>query len=93
MATHDLVIRGGTVYDGTGDEPFVADVGIHGARITTIGQIAQPGAEEIDARDKIVTPGFVDVHTHYDGQVTWEHRLATDNLPGRLVRGARSRPH
>ncbi len=82
MATHDLVIRGGTVYDGTGGDPFVADVAIDGARITAIGRVTARGAEEIDAQGQIVTPGFVDVHTHYDGQVTWEQRLAPSSGHG-----------
>jgi N-acyl-D-aspartate/D-glutamate deacylase len=66
-----LVIRGGLVVDGTGGAPFQADVGIAGTRIVTVGRIAGRGAEEIDARGMLVTPGFVDPHTHYDAQVMW----------------------
>ena len=73
---HDLVIRNGTVIDGTGAPPFTADVAISGGRITAIGVVAGTGAEEIDATGKIVTPGFVDIHTHYDGQAVWDSHLA-----------------
>ena len=78
----DLVIRGGTVVDGTGAEPFVADVGVKDGVIARIGRIAERGGEEIDAEGLYVTPGFVDVHTHYDGQVTWEQRLAPSSNHG-----------
>ena len=70
----DLVIRGGTVVDGTGARPFVADVAVKGGRIVEVGKVSGRGAEEIDATGKTVTPGFVDVHTHYDGQITWRTR-------------------
>ena len=72
----DLVIRGGTIVDGTGSAPYIGDVGISGDRIAAIGAVDGRGASEIDAKGMVVTPGFVDVHTHYDGQVTWEQRLA-----------------
>ncbi len=71
----DIVIRGGTVIDGDGGEPYGADVAICGQKIVAIGQVVGRGIEEIDATGCIVTPGFVDIHTHYDGQVTWESRL------------------
>ena len=71
----DLMIRNGTIVDGSGGAPFVGDVGIRDGRIAAIGRVAGRGAEEIDANARIVTPGFVDIHTHYDGQITWEHRL------------------
>jgi N-acyl-D-amino-acid deacylase len=74
MTEVDLVIRGGTVVDGNGGEPFEGDVAILGDRIVAVGKWKGHGAEEIDARGKLVTPGFVDIHTHYDGQVTWENR-------------------
>ena len=74
-STPDLVIRGGTVADGKGGELFEADVAISGGRITEVGKVASKGKEEIDARGKLVAPGFVDVHTHYDGQVTWSQDI------------------
>jgi len=79
---HDLVIRGGLVVDGTGSEPFVADVAIDGDRVVAVGEVAGRGAEEIDARGKLVTPGFVDVHSHYDGQVTWDPQLTPSSWHG-----------
>src|SRR5690242_20346998 len=75
MTTHRLVIRHGTIVDGTGSAPFEADVEIVGDRITRVGEVPAGPGEEIDARGKLVTPGFIDVHTHYDGQVTWAERL------------------
>ncbi|MET0378253.1 MAG: amidohydrolase family protein [Spongiibacteraceae bacterium] len=76
MGEHvDLIIRNGTVVDGTGSEPFVADVAIKDGHITAVGKITAIAAEEIDATGLLVTPGFVDVHTHYDGHVTWESRI------------------
>ena len=78
----DLVIRGGLVVDGTGGEPFRADVAISGGVIAQVGGHVPPGAEEVDASGMIVTPGFVDVHTHYDGQVTWENRLKPSSNHG-----------
>ena len=68
----DLLIKGGTVVDGTGGEPFVADVGVRGGRIVGVGQLTEAAHETVDARGLWVTPGFVDIHTHYDGQVTWD---------------------
>lgn len=72
----DLVIRGGTLVDGTGAPPIEADIAIEGGRIAEIGRVAGRGQEEIDARGRIVTPGFVDIHTHYDGQAVWDSHLA-----------------
>ncbi len=79
---YDLVIRGGTIVDGTGAAPFSGDVGIIGDRIAAVGKIEGSAKEEINATGMIVTPGFVDVHTHYDGQVTWESRLAPSSDHG-----------
>jgi len=73
---HDLVIRGGTVVDGTGDPARTADVAVDGGRITAVGVVEGPGRETLDAHGLLVTPGFVDVHTHYDGQATWDAELA-----------------
>ncbi|QEH78222.1 amidohydrolase family protein [Sphingomonas sp. C8-2] len=82
MAEFDIVIRGGSLFDGTGGEPFTADVAVKDGRIIAVGTVEGKGAEEIDARGRIVTPGFVDVHTHYDGQITWENRLAPSSDHG-----------
>ncbi|MHA3790682.1 amidohydrolase family protein [Sphingomonas sp. YL-JM2C] len=82
MAEFDIVVRGGSLYDGTGGEPFTADVAVKDGRIVAVGTVEGQGAEEIDARGRIVTPGFVDVHTHYDGQITWENRLAPSSDHG-----------
>src|SRR5262245_41635875 len=68
----DLVIRGGTVVDGSGRPAYGADVAIEGDRIAGIGKFDGRASEEIDARGKIVTPGFVDIHTHLDAQITWD---------------------
>jgi N-acyl-D-amino-acid deacylase len=78
----DLVIRGGTVLDGTGGEPMDADVAVLDGRIVEVGHVRGRGEEEIDAHDRLVTPGFVDIHTHYDGQVTWEHTLGPSSGHG-----------
>jgi len=72
---HDLVIRGGTIVDGTGGSPRCGDVAIDGDRITAAAGTAGRGRREIDARGLLVTPGWVDIHTHYDGQVTWDPYL------------------
>jgi len=79
---HDLVIRGGTVYDGTGGAPFKADIAIDGTTITLVGDVSDKGRTEIDASGQIVTPGFVDIHTHYDGQVTWDPYLQPSTFHG-----------
>lgn len=79
---YDLVIRGGTIVDGTGGAPFTGDLAVSGDRIAAIGAVNGAGTEEIDARGMVVTPGFVDVHTHYDGQVTWEQRLSPSSDHG-----------
>jgi len=78
----DLVVRGGTVVDGTGRQGFEADVGIRDGRVAAVGKLAGAGAEEIDARGLLVTPGFVDVHTHYDGQATWDQRMQPSSWHG-----------
>jgi len=78
----DLVIRGGNIADGRGGDLFEADVAIKDGRITEVGKVSAKGKEEIDARGKLVTPGFVDVHTHYDGQVTWSHDITPSSQNG-----------
>jgi N-acyl-D-aspartate/D-glutamate deacylase len=79
---YDLVLRNGLVVDGTGTEPTEADVGVKDGAIAAIGRISGRGAEEIDARGQLVTPGFVDVHTHYDGQATWDTRMQPSSWHG-----------
>jgi N-acyl-D-amino-acid deacylase len=79
---HDLVIRGGTVVDGTGQARFVADVAVDGGLISAVGTNIGVGREEIDATGKIVAPGWVDVHTHYDGQATWDAEMAPSSWHG-----------
>ncbi len=78
----DLVIRGGTIADGLGGELYEGDVAVSGGRIVEVGRVAVKGAEEIDAKGKLVTPGFVDVHTHYDGQVTWSQDILPSSQNG-----------
>jgi len=78
----DLVIRNGTVFDGTGSEPRDGDVAISGARIVEVGTVSGTGTEEIDAKGMIVTPGFVDLHTHYDAQVTWSSEITPSSWNG-----------
>ncbi len=75
MSAHDLVIRGGTVVDGTGAPARTADVAISGGVVTEVGAVDGTGREEVDADGALVTPGFVDIHTHYDGQATWDEQL------------------
>jgi N-acyl-D-aspartate/D-glutamate deacylase len=82
MAEHDLVVRGGTVIDGSGGDAYLADVAVSGQTITEVGQVAGAGRQEIDADGAIVTPGFVDIHTHYDGQATWANRLSPSSHHG-----------
>src|SRR5436190_12945132 len=79
---HDLIVRGGKVVDGTGEPAVAADVAVDGGRITQVGRVEGDAAEVIDASGKLVTPGFVDVHTHYDGQVTWDPLLTPSSWHG-----------
>jgi N-acyl-D-aspartate/D-glutamate deacylase len=78
----DLVIRGGTIADGLGGDMFEADVAVTDGHITEVGKVSTKGKEEIDARGRLVTPGFVDVHTHYDGQVTWSQEITPSSQNG-----------
>ena len=81
-AQFDLVVRKGTVFDGTGAEPRMADVAVKDGRIEAVGAVSGAGREEIDAEGLTVTPGFVDVHTHYDGQATWDERFSPSSGHG-----------
>lgn len=80
----DLIIRNGTLVDGTGAPRRTADVAITGDRIVAVGDVAahEPATREIDAAGLVVTPGWVDIHTHYDGQVTWDPDLAPSSING-----------
>lgn len=84
MTTHefDLVIRNGQVVDGTGAPAFAADVAVKDGRIAAVGTIVGTGRKELDARGKLVTPGFIDIHTHYDGQAIWDQQLAPSSWHG-----------
>jgi N-acyl-D-aspartate/D-glutamate deacylase len=82
MSKFDLVIRGGVIHDGLGGAPYEADVAITGDTIRHIGRVSSAGREEIDATDLIVAPGWVDIHTHYDGQATWDQRLRPSSSLG-----------
>ncbi len=79
---HDIVIRGGTIVDGTGAARFTGDVAIDGDKIAQVGGKAGPGKRESNADGQLVTPGWVDVHTHYDGQATWDPVLAPSSWHG-----------
>ena len=78
----DIVIRGGTVMDGNGGTPFLGDVAVKDGAIAEVGKVSGHGREEIDAGGLSVTPGFVDIHTHYDGQAMWDSQLAPSSWHG-----------
>ena len=82
MTQHDLVLRNGTVIDGTGLPRFAADIAIDNGIITEIGEVAATGRTELDATGLLVTPGWVDIHTHYDGQVSWDPYLTPSSWQG-----------
>jgi N-acyl-D-aspartate/D-glutamate deacylase len=82
MATYDLVVRGGTVIDGNGSAPRTADIAVADDTITEVGAVVGRGRLEIDADGALVTPGFVDIHAHYDGQATWDHHLTPSSWHG-----------
>ena len=79
---HDLVIRNGIIVDGSGAPAFLGDLAIDGGRITAVGIVTASGRDEIDAKGLHVTPGFVDIHTHYDGQATWDSEMAPSSWHG-----------
>ena len=81
-STHDLIIRNGKIIDGSGKKPFFGDIAIDDGKITAVGQIESPGKEELDAKGNLVTPGWVDIHTHYDGQVSWDPYLTPSSWHG-----------
>ena len=80
--THDLVIRGGTIVDGTGAPPFEADVAVDGDRIVQVGDVPKSGKEEISARGLAVSPGFIDLHTHLDAQIGWDPQVTSVSWHG-----------
>ena len=81
--TYDLIIRNGTIVDGLGGEPYVGDVAVQNGVIAAVGHVNGSGAtREIDAAGQLVTPGFVDLHTHYDGQSIWSERLTPSSAHG-----------
>lgn len=82
MAEHDLIIRGGTVVDGTGAAPRTADVAVSDGVVTEVGAVDGAATREIDADGAVVAPGFVDIHTHYDGQATWDSRMQPSSWHG-----------
>lgn len=82
MSAYDLVVRGGTVADGTGGSLWDGDVAIKDGKIAAVGIVTGSGTEEIDARGKLVTPGYVDIHTHYDAQVTWDTQFSPSTNHG-----------
>ena len=85
MSQHDLVIRSGSVIDGTGEPAFSADVAIKDDKIAEVGKVAGRGVQEVSADGALVTPGFVDIHTHYDGKlpgpIACRHQVTTASLP------------
>ncbi len=82
MADFDLIVRGGTIHDGSGRPGFAGDIAVKDGKIAAVGAVSGTAREEIDATGQIVTPGFVDVHTHFDGQVTWDNHLAPSSGHG-----------
>ncbi|MDG4663426.1 amidohydrolase family protein [Mycobacterium sp. 236(2023)] len=81
-ATFDLAVRGGTVVDGLGGEPFTGDVAVRDGVIVSVGSVDGDATHEIDATGLLVTPGFVDLHTHYDGQAIWSDRMTPSSAHG-----------
>ncbi|MEZ4289182.1 MAG: amidohydrolase family protein [Myxococcota bacterium] len=79
---HDLVLRGGRIADGTGQDTFTGDVAVQDGRIVEVGRVEGRGRREIDADGRLVTPGFVDIHTHYDAQATWDPHLLPSGWHG-----------
>ena len=82
MPTYDLIIRGGTIVDGTGRPSFTGDLAVQGGLIAAVGNVTGTARREIDAAGKVVAPGWVDIHTHYDGQATWDQEMAPSSWHG-----------
>ncbi|MBX9883396.1 MAG: amidohydrolase family protein, partial [Novosphingobium sp.] len=82
MPTYDLIIRGGTIVDGTGRPRFTGDLAVQGGLIAAVGKVTGSAKREIDASGKVVAPGWVDIHTHYDGQATWDQEMAPSSWHG-----------
>jgi N-acyl-D-aspartate/D-glutamate deacylase len=82
MPKFDVLVKGGTLVDGTGSKARAADVGIVGDRVVAVGTDLGDATRVIDATGKLVTPGFVDIHTHYDGQATWDERMQPSSWHG-----------
>ena len=82
MADHDVVLRGGLVVDGTGAPAAAADVAVDGGVVSVVGEVDGRGRDELDVEGLVVAPGWVDIHTHYDGQVTWDPLLTPSSWQG-----------
>ena len=82
MHIHDLIIRNGNIVDGSGKKPFLGDIAIDEGKITKVGEVINSGKKEIDANGNLVSPGWVDIHTHYDGQVCWDPYLTPSSWHG-----------
>ena len=82
MHIHDLVISNGNIVDGSGKKPFLGDIAIDDGKITKVGEVINSGKKEIDADGNLVSPGWVDIHTHYDGQVCWDPYLTPSSWHG-----------
>jgi N-acyl-D-aspartate/D-glutamate deacylase len=81
-ATFDLCVRNGTIVDGLGGEPYVGDVAVADGVIAAVGSVDGDATREIDATGLLVTPGFIDLHTHYDGQAIWSDRMTPSSAHG-----------
>mgnify|MGYP005721200025 FL=1 len=79
---HDLIIRGGTIYDGTGAPAYTGDIAIDGDTIVAVGKVSGPARREVDANGLMVAPGWIDIHTHYDGQALWDPYLTPSSWHG-----------
>ena len=79
---YDLIIRNGTIVDGLGGEPYLGDVAVSEGVIAAVGAVDGSGTREIDATGLLVTPGFIDLHTHYDGQAIWSDRMTPSSAHG-----------